>query len=390
MKSNYKSYLLHFFLFVITFVTTTMAGVEWTYGKSILIVVNGSTTINAEYTWNDFALGLPYSICFLLILTAHEFGHYFTAIYYRVKTSLPYYLPLPPFFPMLGTLGALIRLKSLVRSTKENFDIGIAGPLAGFIVAIGFLLYGFTHLPPPEYIFQFHPAYEQFGLDYAAHVYTSEFMPPGSVDIVIGKNLLFLLFENFVADPARVPNIHEMMHYPLLMAGFLSLVFTGMNLLPIGQLDGGHVLYGLVGFKRHRIIASIVFVGFIFYAGLGYISPYEPMEKLIYEIPLFIAFLFFALRGMGLNKRDNLLLALAIFVVQYLLATFFPKLQGYSGWLLFAFIIGRFVGIAHPPSEIEQPLTTGRKILGWIAILIFVLCFTPQPIEFIGNIKAAP
>jgi membrane-associated protease RseP (regulator of RpoE activity) len=390
MKPNLKSYLLHSILFILTLVTTTLAGAEWTHGKAIMYFTDQGIFFNNAYSWQDFSSGFPYSICFLMILTAHEFGHYFTAIYYRVNTTLPYFIPLPPFNMMLGTLGALIRLKSPVRSAKENFDIGIAGPLAGFVVSIGFLLYGFTHLPPPEYIFQFHPEYERFGLEYAAHVYAADFMPPGSVDVIIGKNLLFMFFENFVADPSRVPNVHEIMHYPFLFAGFLSLIFTSINLLPVGQLDGGHVLYGLVGFKRHRVIATIIFIVFLFYAGIGYISPFEAADKLIYEIPLFIAFLFFALRGLGLNTRDNLLAALAVFTAQYLLVTFFPHFHGYPGWLLFAFIIGRFVGIQHPPCEIEEPLTKGRVILGWIALLIFVLCFAPEPITLVQNIMAAP
>lgn len=381
MKHSFKEYLLHGGLFIVTFITTTMAGAEWTNGKSILA---------DSYTWADFASGLPYSICFLMILTAHEFGHYFVAVYYRVKTTLPFYIPLPPVSLMLGTLGAVIRIKSLIRSTKENFDIGVAGPLAGFVVSVGFLIYGFTHLPPPEYIFQFHPEYEQYGLEYANYVYTAQFMPAGSVDIIIGKNLLFLFFENVFADPTRLPNVHEIIHYPFLFAGFLSLIFTSINLLPIGQLDGGHVLYGLVGRKKHRIIASVIFITFLFYAGIGFISPFEPLDKLIYEIPLFVGFLFFALKGMGLNTRDNVLAALAIFTAQYLIATLFPHAQGYSGWLLFAFIIGRFIGIQHPPCEIEEPLSTERVVIGWLALVIFVLCFTPQPIQLIEHVMVQP
>jgi membrane-associated protease RseP (regulator of RpoE activity) len=381
MKHSFKEYLLHGGLFIVTFITTTMAGAEWTNGKSILA---------DSYTWADFASGLPYSICFLMILTAHEFGHYFVAVYYRVKTTLPFYIPLPPVSLMLGTLGAVIRIKSLIRSTKENFDIGVAGPLAGFVVSVGFLIYGFTHLPPPEYIFQFHPEYEKYGLEYANYVYTAQFMPAGSVDIMIGKNLLFLLFESVFADPTRLPNVHEIIHYPFLFAGFLSLIFTSINLLPIGQLDGGHVLYGLVGRKKHKIIASVIFIAFLFYAGIGFISPFEPLDKLIYEIPLFVGFLFFALKGMGLNTRDNVLVALAIFTAQYLIATLFPHAQGYSGWLLFAFIIGRFIGIQHPPCEIEEPLSTERVVIGWLALVIFVLCFTPQPIQLIEHVMVQP
>ncbi|MCX8491843.1 MAG: site-2 protease family protein [Cyclobacteriaceae bacterium] len=381
MKHSFKEYLLHGGLFIVTFITTTMAGAEWTNGKSILA---------ESYSWEDFSSGLPYSICFLMILTAHEFGHYFVAVYYRVRTTLPFYIPLPPVSLMLGTLGAMIRIKSPIRSTKENFDIGVAGPLAGFVVSVGFLMYGFTHLPPPEYIFQFHPEYEQYGLEYASDVYTSQFMPAGSVDVIIGKNLLFIFFENVLADPVRLPNVHEIIHYPFLFAGFLSLIFTSINLLPIGQLDGGHVLYGLVGRKKHRIIASIIFIAFLFYAGIGFISPFEPLDKLVYEIPLFVGFLFFALKGMGLDTRDNVLAALAIFTAQYLVATLFPHAQGYSGWLLFAFIIGRFIGIQHPPCEIEEPLSSERVVIGWVALVIFVLCFTPQPIQLIEHVTVQP
>ena len=217
--------------FVLTLITTTMAGAEWTFGKSVFM---------PGYSWSDFQSGFAYSIPFLLILTVHEFGHYFTALYYRIKVTLPYYIPLPPPF-LLGTLGALIRLKERPVSKQQHFDIGIAGPLAGFVLALAILWYGFTHLPPPEFIFQFHPEYARYGADYANYVYRPEFMKDGVIDVILGKNLLFLFFEKFVANPALVPNPHEIMHYPLLFAGFLALVFTSLNLLPIGQLDGGHI-----------------------------------------------------------------------------------------------------------------------------------------------------
>lgn len=373
MIKNLKQPLIHISLFIVTFITTTLAGAEWTYGKSVF---------GPDFTWQDFMSGMSYSIPFLLILTAHEFGHYFTAVYNKVKTTLPYYIPLPPLGFMFGTLGAIIRIKSHVQSKQQHFDIGIAGPLAGFVVTLGVLWYGFTHLPPPEYIFQFHPEYEQYGLDYANHVYQLETMLPGTADVILGKNLLFIFFEKFVADPARVPNVHEMMHYPFLFAGFLSLIFTSINLLPIGQLDGGHVLYGLLGYKGHKQIATAVFLIFLFYAGLGYINPAQTNEDLLWHIPLFIGFMYLSLTGLKLSWKDTLMYAVIIFAVQYLLSTFF-SIQGYSGWLLFAFVIGRFLGIAHPPSEIEEPLNDERKILGWLALAIFVISFTPNPIEIL-------
>lgn len=372
MELSFKKILLHLGLFIITFITTTLAGAEWVNSKSIFY--------SDGFSWNDFAGGMYYSVPFLLILSAHEFGHYFTAIHNKVRTTLPYYIPLPPLALMLGTLGALIRIKSFIQTKQKNFDIGIAGPLAGFFVSIIIIWYGFATLPPPEYIFQFHPDYKQFGLSYPDFVYTSQYLQNGTVDIVMGKNLLFLFFEKFVGDPSRIPNPHELMHYPFLFAGFISLVFTSINLIPVGQLDGGHVLYGLIGYKKHRIVASVVYLLFLFYSGLGYIQFFGPTADPLWMIPLYLVFLYSCIQGLKLPPKDTAMYAMLVFTVQFLMFYISPSLHGYSGWLLFVFIIGRFIGIPHPPSPIEAPLTKGRVILGWIALIIFVICFTPTPI----------
>lgn len=369
MSSDQRRVLIQSSLFIATFITTTLAGAEWTYGRSVFM---------PDYGWDDFISGMQFSIPFLLILTVHEFGHYFMAKYHMVKVTLPYYIPIPPIPFSIGTMGAIIRLKSRVHSKKQNFDIGIAGPLAGFVMAMMVLFYGFTHLPSPEYIFQIHPEYEEYGLNYAEKVYAN--LPENIIDVTIGHNLLFLFFENFVAEPDRMPNPHEIMHYPFLFAGYLSLVFTCLNLLPIGQLDGGHVVYGLFGFKVHRIIASAFFISFMFYAGLGVIDLQDDPSNLIFWIPGFIAFLYFALTGLGLPKRDTLMYALVIFAVQLVISWMYPGVHGYSGWLLFVFILGRFIGIAHPPSEIEEPLDAKRIVLGWLCLFIFIICFSPEPI----------
>jgi len=380
MHSEQKRILLQILLFVTTFFTTTLAGAEWCYGKLFISIF--PFFYNPEFTWADFILGMQFSVPFLLILTVHEFGHYFTALYHKIKSSLPYYIPVPPLLLSLGTLGAVIRLRSKVPSTRNNFDIGIAGPLAGFVMALAILYYGFATLPPAEHIFTIHPEYKQYGLDYADHVYNPN--DTTILNISLGKNLLFTFFEHVVADPERVPNVHEMMHYPFLFAGFLALVFTSLNLLPIGQLDGGHVLYGFVGFKKHRIVASVFFVAFIFYAGLGFemIRPTNPADTLIFWIPVYGLILYSCFMGLGLSRRDTLMYTVVVFAAQYLIMFLFPAVTGYSGWLLFGFVIGRFVGIPHPPTELEQPLDTKRKILGWIALLIFIVSFTPQPINF--------
>lgn len=383
MSKETTRIMLQVCLFLITFITTTLAGASWCYGKTFIALVPFDILIDQTFTWADFWRGLHFSVPFLLILTVHEFGHYLTARHNRVNSSLPYYIPMPPIPFSIGTMGAIIRLRQRVTSLKVNFDIGIAGPLAGFVMALIVLFYGFSNLPPAEYIFEIHPEYEQYGLAYADHVYGNQ---EGIIDVVIGKNLLFLFFEKFVADPERMPNPHEIMHYPYLFSGFLALIFTALNLLPIGQLDGGHVLYGLVGYKNHKLIASGVFIVFIFYAGLGLVHPLQPMDDLIFYVPAYVIFLVLCLRGLKLSTQNTVMIALLIFAAQFVWSWLQPTVNGFTGWLLFAFIIGRLAGVEHPRAEIEEKLDTNRQLLGWIALIIFVLCFSPVPIEMTATI----
>lgn len=379
MHKEQKRVIFQVALFIITFITTTIAGAQWAYPASVY---------SPDYSWTDFSRGLPYSIGLLLILTVHEFGHYFTAKLNKVKASLPYYIPIPPIPALpfnIGTMGAVIRLRTKPYSNIQNFDIGLAGPLAGFIVALVVMFYGFKTLPPPEYIYQFHPEYKAYGANYADVVYSDEYLSQHGpvIDVRLGSNLLFWIFEKTVADPARIPDPHEIMHYPLLLACYIALFVTCLNLLPIGQLDGGHVVYGLFGYRTHRVIARVFFLALIFYAGLGlpYIDPHLPQKSLLMGIAGYGLFLFLAFRGLRLPLKDTLMYVVVMFGLQFSLMVFIPGIEGYEGWLLFAFIVGRFIGINHPPSEIEQPLTPGRVVLGWIALLIFILCFSPAPLQ---------
>jgi membrane-associated protease RseP (regulator of RpoE activity) len=372
MEEDSKKILTHIILLVLTFITTTLSGAEWAYSKSIFYT---------DFTWDDFLKGMEFSVPFLLILTVHEFGHYFTAMYHKIKASLPYYIPIPPIFLSIGTLGAIIRIRDRVYSNIQHFDIGLAGPLAGFIVALFVLFYGFLTLPPAEYIYQFHPEYEQYGLNYADYVYSSTYQQDKSIlDIQFGSNLLFSFFEKFVADPERVPNRHELMHYPVLMAGFIALFFTSLNLLPIGQLDGGHVIYGLFGRKGHRVIATVFFILLLVYSGLGYADVRADKEQLSWLVPAGILFYFLCLQGLRLPNRDTFMYALLIVVFLMGMSWYFPYVEGYSGWLFFGLIVGRLLGVHHPPSDIEEPLDIRRQILGWICLLIFILSFSPQPL----------
>lgn len=370
LSPNLKRYLTHGGLFLLTLITTTLAGTEWTEGKFVFF--------SEGYTWSDFFNGFYFSVPFLGILTVHEFGHYFTARYYKIKASLPYFLPVWFGFigaPSLGTFGAVIRLEGLTRSRKQYFDVGIAGPLAGFVVALLVLFYGFTHLPAKEHIFKIHPEYAQYGMDYPKHVYNDS-----TESIIIGSNLLFEFFKTQVADPELLPHDNELMHYPIIFAGFLALFFTALNLIPVGQLDGGHVLYGLIGAKGHKYVASGIFILFVFFAGLGLFTPYDPIDELLWA-PLYVGFLYYVFSSMPLQlNRDKLMLSVAVFTLQFLVSYFDPTIVGFEGWLLFAFIIGRFLGVQHPPVLIDTPLDLKRKILGWITLLIFLLCFSPSPL----------
>ncbi|MCF0054288.1 site-2 protease family protein [Dyadobacter sp. CY356] len=394
MSPNTRTHLIQALLFIATVITTTMAGAEWIFGNVFSFV---STFIHflAEKTsgnevadtgkymgWSEFFMGFQFSIPFLTILTVHEFGHYFTAKKHQVKVTLPYYIPL--WFGIsqsIGTMGAFIRITSVVKSRLKFFDIGIAGPLAGFVAAIVVLWYGFTHLPPAEYIFSVHPEYARYGLSYPQFVYENS-----AGNIVLGDNILFWFFKNFVADPARMPHAYEIIHYPFLFAGYLALFFTSLNLIPIGQLDGGHILYGMIGKKKFDVVAPALYIVFVFYAGLGMFRAEDfaiNNDSVFYEhllsLFIYIYFLYICLRRISENASNALMVSLMIVVGQFGLSFLRPEWEGYSGFLPFIFILGRFLGIRHPDTEENQPIGTARMILGIIALIIFIISFSPKP-----------
>jgi hypothetical protein len=367
------------FFLLVTLLSTTMAGAEWVTGRYWLGTDNnlgGQNLID----------GLWFSLPFLGILTCHEFGHYFTAKFYRASVTLPFYIPLWLGFlgmPSIGTLGAFIGIRSQLRSRKEYFDVGIAGPLAGFVVAMVVLWYGFTHLPGLDFIFNIHPEYLEYGAAWREHI---EDMP--GMKIQLGKNLLFWFMENYVVvDTELYPHPYELMHYPLLLAGYLACFFTSLNLLPMGQLDGGHLIYGLFGQRGHNIISPVMLIVFVFYAGLGApnaidISGYDNLlyEKMLGNIVHF-AILYLSLSKIFKDVWSNVALAVSIFGLQYGLAVYLPQWEGYSGWTFFGLLIGRFLGVYHPPAYDETPLNWKRKLLGWFTLGIFIICFSPKPLQ---------
>jgi membrane-associated protease RseP (regulator of RpoE activity) len=367
MPESSRTYFIQALLFIATLITTTLAGAEMIAGRFFLDTPG--------LGWAEFWQGLYYSIPFLGILTAHEFGHYFTARWYKIRVSLPYYLPLwLGIGTSFGTMGAVIRIRSRLRTTREYFDVGIAGPLAGFVVALAVFVFGFTHLPPPE---QVQAVHEQFLLK--------------NPEIRLGNNLLLMgfkaVFENLY--PGKVPPNNLLLHYPFLFAGYLSLLFTALNLLPVGQLDGGHILYGLIGSRNHAWASRWIYTAFVFYAGLGIVTPERAEmlgfvmteEYLFLGMAVYLAWLCLLFARMwGYQWRRVLFWSVGVMASQYVLTYFFSGLRGYPGWMVFALILGRFLGIYHPPVQYEMPLDRRRQLLGWLSLLIFVLCFTPQPL----------
>lgn len=308
-----KRYWLHILLFVITFITTTVAGAEWTTGTF------------GPYTLSTLLKGLPYSISILFFLTCHEFGHYFAAKYHKVDATLPYYIPLPPIlgFINFGTMGAVIKTTSPIRMKKAMFDIGIAGPIVGFIACLIVLIYGFTHVPGEEYILSIHPDY-----------FSPEYEKTG-LKLVFGDTLLFSFLKYIFTDGSQFfPPMSEIYHYPFLCVGWFGLLVTAMNMIPVGQLDGGHISYAMFGEETHYKIAVIAFV---------------------------LLFIF------GLSGFVDSMLELNLNI-------------GWSGWLFWSLILYFFIRLKHPAIADDKKLDSKRMILGYFSFVILLLSFSPTPI----------
>ncbi len=375
----FKKPYLHILLFFVTLITTTLSGAEWIFGKSFYFH-------HDTMGWNEFFQGFLFSIPFLCFLTLHEFGHYFMAKIKKIDVTLPYFIPAWfVVFTSIGTFGAFIKIKDRIKTREDYFDIGIAGPIAGFIVALFVLSYGLYNLPTSDYVYMIHPEYLNFDGDY--RLYLDKASSQGEA-LTLGKSLIFSLLEQNLANPSNIPHPFEMTHYPLIVAGFLGLLFTAINLLPIGQLDGGHILYALIGKKAFDIVSPLILITFVGYSGLGVFKisefqfTYEEYSgKLLLNFALFVYFNYLCFSRIFSNKVNNFILALGVILIQLLFSEFLPEFNGYSGFLAFGFLIGRFLGVYHPETEDIKPLCRWRTFFGWISILIFILCFSPNPIN---------
>lgn len=375
-------YWLHLLLFVLTLASTIQAGGVWA-GRALLYETEG--------LWAFILDGIRFGGALLLFLTVHEFGHYFAARRHGVSTTLPYYIPVP--FIGIGTLGAVIRIREPIPSTRKLFDIGAAGPLAGFVVAFGILLYALGTLPPPDYIFSLggHEGLKRYIEQYGQ--FPDQMLPadPGTegTRLVVGETLLFWILSQFFA---HVPPMYELYHYPVLFAGWLGLFFTALNLLPVGQLDGGHILYALVGEKWHRRLAHGFFLLLLLSGAVGFMNAEDPLFGMLHASvgAIGVWLILSALLFFYLNRvfRGELRLIAPVMVSIMLIVAWAvyqgPEVVqwGYGGWLIFSLLLAFLIRVEHPPVLYTEPLTPGRRILGYVSILIFILCFSINPLYF--------
>ncbi len=386
---------LHLLLFALALVSTIWAGGDW---ASRLLYYNGEAAWLAfadthqnhgawVYLFNTGFLfdGLRYAVALLGFLTVHEFGHYFTARYHRIDTSLPYYIPFP--FNGIGNFGAVIRIREAIPSMRSLFDIGVSGPLAGFVVALGALLYAFATLPGPEYLLDQpgHEALKAYIRQHGTFPSTHPEPEPGTLVIVVGQTPLYWMLSQFFP---HVPPMYEMYHYPVLFAGWLGLFFTALNLLPVGQLDGGHVLYALFGRAWHRRLARGFVMILLLSGGIGFIEWIQEMDlgatTNALAWPALAGILYGYMRRTFGSNRSAALLALAALLTGVGIADAVgPPLTGYGylGWLIWTLLIVFLVRVEHPPVLNEDPLTPRRRLLGYAAIVIFLLCFSLQPLS---------
>jgi membrane-associated protease RseP (regulator of RpoE activity) len=288
---------LHLTLFVLTLASTTLVGANqyWMFVTDLGRVPMDMTGLH----W--FLNGFWYSGTILLILGAHEFGHYIACRYYQVDASLPFFIPMPVV--ATGTLGAFIRIREPIPTKRMLFDIGIAGPLAGFAFAVPALIVGLM-------------------LSKVAPIPDLESLPDNVLMMQLGEPLLVKAAQWLTLG--SVPSGYSVDMHPIAFAAWFGLLATALNLFPIGQLDGGHISYAVLGRRSTAITLASIGVAI----GLTFLS------------------------------------------VSWMVWTF----------LLVAMTL--MMGPRHPRTMDEDvPLDRTRIWLAALALLVFVLCFTPNPIE---------
>lgn len=273
---------IHLFLFTLTFFATIIAGTL-------------QLGINILQQPHRIVEGLPFAATLMIILLVHEFSHYLASKKHNVEATLPYFIPAPS---LVGTFGAFIKMKSPIITRKALIDIGASGPIAGFIVSV------FASI---------------IGLSISKVVKIEEI----DIGISLGNSFLFSFLS--WATLGVTPDEYDILLHPVAFAGWIGLFITSLNLLPIGQLDGGHITYAVFGY-RHKVI-SIFMVFFLMFLGLF----------------------------------------------------------SWEGWAIWA-VIMLIIGIKHPPVIYwEIPLDSKRRFISISCLFIFIVTFVPYPFKFLSN-----
>jgi len=298
-------------LFAVTVVSMLYAGAVFSAAANG--VMDERSVVEQLADLRFLASGAAFAVPLLAILVTHEFGHFFAARYHRVPASFPFFIPFPAAF---GTLGAVILMRDTIRSRKALLDIGASGPLAGMVVALPVLVYGLT-LSPVQPVTG--PAMQE------------------------GQSILYLLVKRLVLGP--IPDGYDVFLHPTAFAGWAGLFVTMLNLLPVSQLDGGHVGYALLGEAHHRVAGwfkhglRLLFLG----------------SALYFVVPV--------LRG-----TSNLPLWVAI-----------QNSWFWLFWLIVLTVLGGLSGSPdHPPCEPGE-LNPWRKAVAWGCLGLFVVLFMPMP-----------
>jgi membrane-associated protease RseP (regulator of RpoE activity) len=310
-----REWRLHGLLFLLTVVTTTLAGMFLAapelppydprlsgfldYLFYLPLALTHTIVEVIKYGLTEprlIAQGATFSASLLAILFSHEMGHYLACRYYKVNATLPYFIPAPPIF-LAGTFGAFIKIRSPIPSRRALFDIGLAGPLAGFVVALPLSVVGVLTMGPP-------------------------LAPPPEGAIFFNDPLLFRLIAKLLGVPLD-PNSPTNPYY---MAAWIGLLVTSLNLMPVGQLDGGHGTFALFGPRAHRVIARVAFISTATLAILGFYWYHSP-----------------------------------------------------SGFL-YTVLLAIMLRVPHPAPAVTEPLGTKRLLIAILTLLVFILCFWPFPI----------
>ncbi|MEY2411405.1 MAG: hypothetical protein QOD84_11 [Acidobacteriaceae bacterium] len=298
-----RRYWLHVLLFVTTIFTTCVVGAElqFNFQQNLpAFTADDSFLPFFHLHWiladpSRLLLGVPFSATLMLILLAHEMGHYLCCEYYGVYATLPFFVPAPT---LIGTLGAFIRVRSPIRSRAALFDIGIAGPIAGFVVATAALFLALPH---------------------------SKLIDAATInsDIELGYPLIFRLawaVLPLTAIKGVTTSLHNVYFHPVVIAAWVGMFATALNLLPGGQLDGGHIVFAIAP-RQHRWVSRLAILALI------------PMA-----------------------------------------------LYFWAGWLVWAVLL-RLSGMRHPMVAEWPGINRGRRWLAVFAFLLLVLTLTPSPIK---------